>query len=209
MEIPEEFRRIFDAKLLEDIENNSEFLKVPAGETILKFGSTIRVVPIILKGVVKVSRLDDDGHAILLYYINPLESCAMTFTCCLQSKLSQIEAVAEQDVELLAIPIDVMDKWMNEHSSWKAFIMNTIQARFDELLKTIDQIAFSNLDVRLVDYLNKKADVTGSKLINLSHDQIAQELATSRVVISRLLKKLENDKKLLLYRNQIKLLTEL
>jgi len=102
-----------------------------------------------------------------------------------------------------------MDKWLSQYPTWKNFVMNTIQSRFEEMLTTIDQLAFQKLDDRLVHYLKEKSRVTNSTLINLSHEQIAQELATSRVVISRLLKKLENDKKLLLYRNQIKLLNAL
>lgn len=153
--------------------------------------------------------MDDDGRELLLYYVNPNESCAMTFTCCMQQHPSEIKAVAEEDVELLAIPISVMDEWMVKYPTWKSFVMETFRNRFNELLKTIDHIAFHKLDERLIHYLKEKSKATGSSLINLSHEQIAGELASSREVISRLLKKLENDKKLLLYRNQIKLLREL
>jgi CRP/FNR family transcriptional regulator len=124
----------------------------------------------------------------------------------MQQLESKIKAVAEEEVEMLAIPIDLMDAWMSKYHTWKSFVMGTIQARFDELLQAVDQIAFKKLDQRLEDYLREKADVTDSTLINLSHEQIAQDLATSRVVISRLLKKLEHDERVLLYRNQIKLL---
>jgi len=133
----------------------------------------------------------------------------MTFTCCMQQRTSEIRAVAEEDVEMLAIPVATMDEWMTKYPTWKSFVMRSVQNRFHELLKTIDQIAFQKLDERLVSYLKEKSKTTGSTLINLSHEQIANEMATSRVVVSRLLKKLETDKKLLLYRNQIKLLKEL
>ena len=156
-----------------------------------------------------VSRTEEDGREILLYYVNPNESCAMTFTCCTQQHASEIKAVAEEDVEMLSIPVGIMDEWMAKYPSWKSFVMRTVQNRFHELLKTIDQIAFQKLDERLVTYLKEKAKTTGSTLINISHEQIARELASSREVISRLLKKLETDKKLLLYRNQIKLLKEM
>jgi CRP/FNR family transcriptional regulator len=102
-----------------------------------------------------------------------------------------------------------MDKWMSKYPSWKSFVMRTVQNRFHELLKTIDQIAFQKLDERLVNYLKDKEKSAGSPLLNISHEQIANELATSREVISRLLKKLETDKKLLLYRNQIRLLKDM
>jgi len=119
---------------------------------------------------------------------------------------SEIKAVAEDTVELIAIPVGVMDEWIVKYPTWKAFVMKTIRTRFTELLKSIDQIAFQRLDERLVSYLKEKSKSSGSAVLNLSHEEIANDLASSRVVISRLLKKLENDNKLLLYRNQIKLL---
>lgn len=180
-----------------------------AGEVILNIGQAVSMMPLILSGTVKVSRIDEEGRELLLYYVNPNESCAMTFTCCLQQFPSEIKAVAEDDVEMLTLPVGVMDEWLVKYPTWKSFVMKTIHNRFNELLKAIDQIAFQKLDERLIQFLKEKSRVTGSTLINLSHEQIAQELATSRVVISRLLKKLENDNKLLLYRNQIKLLREL
>lgn len=126
----------------------------------------------------------------------------------MQQYPSEIKAEAESDLKLLAIPIQYMDEWMLRYPTWKSYVMRNLKLRFDELLKTIDQIAFQKLDDRLVYYLKEKSRIAGSSLINLSHQQIADDLASSRVVISRLLKTLENNKKLLLYRNQIKLLRE-
>mgnify|MGYP000290611278 FL=1 len=209
METLDIFREIFEPGLIKELHAKSKFITVKAGDVILDIGETVRQIPIILKGSVKVSRIDDDGKELLLYYVNPKESCAMTFTCCMQQHPSEIKAVAEEEVEMLAVPINVMDQWIVKYPSWKSFVMKTIQNRFNELLKTIDQIAFQKLDERLITYLKEKSKATNSTLINLSHQQIADELATSRVVISRLLKNLENEKKLLLYRNQIKLLKDL
>ena len=120
---------------------------------------------------------------------------------------SEIKVVAEEDSELFLLPIDVMDRWLHDYPTWKNFVMQTMRNRFNELLRTIDQMAFQKLDERLISYLKDKSEVSSSALINLSHEQIANELATSREVVSRLLKKLENDGKVLLYRNQIKLLS--
>ncbi|HEY4798049.1 MAG TPA: Crp/Fnr family transcriptional regulator [Bacteroidia bacterium] len=203
------FKDIFEPELLKELETKAKPVSVKAGDTILDIGQFVRQIPIITKGTVKVTRMDEDGKELLLYYVNSNESCAMTFTCCMQQYPSEIKAVAEDEVEMLALPIAVMDEWLVKYPTWKSFVMKTIRVRFNELLKTIDQIAFQKLDERLVSYLKDKSKATGSTLINLSHQQIADELATSRVVVSRLLKKLENDKKLLLYRNQIKLLKEL
>ena len=172
----------------------------------MDYGQIIRQMPLITKGSVKISRQDEDGHELFLYYINAHETCAMTFTCCMMRNASEIKAVAEEDVEMLLLPIDVMDKWMMKYTTWKSFIMRTIMLRFNELLKTIDQIAFQQLDERLIHYLTEKSKINHSSVITLSHQTIADDLASSRVVISRLLKKLENDKRIILYRNQIKLL---
>lgn len=209
MQIPEQFKTVFEPALLEELEKKGTYAFIKAGKTILDIGQTVRTMPIILSGLVKVSRLDDEGNELLLYYVNPQESCAMTFTCCMQQHPSEIRAVAEEDTDILMLPVSVMDEWLVKYPTWKSFVMRTIQYRFHELLNIVDQIAFQKLDERLVHYLKEKSKATGSAVLNLSHEQIANDLATSRVVISRLLKKLENDKKLLLYRNQIRLLKEL
>ena len=209
MHTKEIFKEIFEPDLIKELNAKSTFSEVKSGDVILNIGENVRQIQIIIKGSVKVSRIDEEGKELLLYYVNPKESCAMTFTCCMQQYPSEIKAVAEEDVEMLSVPIKVMDEWLVKFPSWKSFVMKTIHHRFNELLRTIDQIAFQKLDERLISYLKDKSKATHSTLVNLSHQQIADELATSRVVISRLLKKLENDKKLLLYRNQIKLLKDL
>jgi len=209
MIFPEKFKHTFEPELLKEIELRAKIVSVKEGNVILDIGQTTRVIPLLIKGTLKISRLDETGKELLLYYVNPLESCAMTFTCCIQQQPSEIKATAENDMEYFAIPVTVMNEWLVKYATWKSFVMQTIRNRFYELLQTIDQLAFQKLDQRLVLYLKEKSKATGSTLINLSHEQIAGEMASSREVISRLLKKLENDKKVLLYRNQIKLLRDL
>ena len=209
MNISDRFRFTFEPALLHELEEKSEFSSIKEGERIIDIGQIIRVVPIILTGSVKIVRQDEEGREILLYYINPNESCALTFTCCMEQYPSEIKAIAEDDVDFLAVPISLMDQWMVKYPTWKSFVMKTIRSRFNELLKTIDQVAFQKLDERLIYYLKERSHATGSSVLNLSHEQIANDLASSREVVSRLLKRLENDKKLLLYRNQIKLLKDL
>ena len=206
MEIRERFKEIFESELIDELERKGKLLHVEAGSAILDVGQTVRQLPLVLEGTLKVTRRDADGREALLYYINPSESCAMTFTCCMQQYPSEIRAVAESKTTVLAIPVSTMDEWLSKYPTWKAFVMRTIRTRFNEMLKAIDQIAFQKLDVRLVNYLKDKSRVAGSSVINLSHQQIADDLVTSRVVISRLLKRLENDGKVLLYRNQIKIM---
>jgi len=209
MEVMEHFKALFEPDLVRAIEKHAKLVSLKAGDVILDIGQIVRTMPIILSGSVKVSRIDEEGKELLLYYVNPNESCAMTFTCCMQQYPSEIKAVAEEDVDMLVIPVSHMDEWLVKYPTWKSFVMKTIRYRFHEMLNVIDQIAFQKLDERLVYYLKEKSKVTGSTLINLSHEQIASELATTRVVISRLLKVLENNNKVLLYRNQIKLLRDL
>jgi CRP/FNR family transcriptional regulator, anaerobic regulatory protein len=203
------FEDLFEPGLQAEIRAKAGRMRFKAGETILDAGQTVSFMPLILSGLVKVSRVEEDGRELFLYHINPEESCAMTFTCCMQGHASEIRAVAEEDVELLQVPIGAMDDWLARYPTWKGFVMRTIQNRFNELLKTIDLIAFQNLDQRLAAYLREKTRASGSSLVSLTHEQIAAEIGTARVVVSRLLKKLERDGKVLLYRQQIKVLGDL
>jgi len=205
----DKFSSVFEPKLLVELETKSMLMHVTGGETMLNPGQTIRAVPLVLSGTFKVSRINDEGQELLLYFVREGESCAMTFTCCMMAHASVIKGTAEEDSELICIPVSVMDEWLTKYPSWKRYVMTTILSRFTEVLKSIDEVAFKKLDDRLVNYLKTKSKGKGSSLINLSHQQIADDLGTNRVVISRLLKKLEIDKKVLLYRNQIKLLKDM
>ncbi len=209
MNISEKFKHTFEPELLCEIERKGKIVSGKEGDVILGIGQTVRLIPLLMNGILKITRVDDTGKELLLYYVHANESCAMTFTCCMQQYPSEIKATAETDIEYISIPIEVMDEWLSKFPTWKSFVMRTIRNRFNELLQAIDQLAFQKLDERLVHYLKEKSKATGSPLINLSHEEIATEMASSREVISRLLKKLENNKKVLLYRNQIKLMREL
>ena len=205
----DKFKATFEPELLNEIESKAQYVSVKEGAIIFDIGQTVRVIPLLLSGILKITREDDAGRELQLYYVHANESCAMTFTCCMQRYPSEIRATAETDVEFIAVPISVMDEWLEKYPTWKSFVMQTIRNRFNELLQAIDQLAFQWLDERLVHYLKEKSSATDSTVINLSHEQIAREMASSREVISRLLKKLENDKKVILLRNQIKLLRDL
>lgn len=180
-----------------------------AGQELIRMGQNITVVPMMLSGTLKVSRINDEGQELVLYYVRKGEGCAMTYSCGMMSKPSQVEGSAEEDLAMLCIPVNAMDEWMVKYPSWKKFVIATIVNEFMDVVKSVDEVTFKKMDDRLVGYLKEKSRITGSSLINLSHQQIADEMGTNRVVISRLLKKLENDKRLLLFRNQIKLLKEL
>ena len=209
MEIKDSIKNLFEPELIEEILAVGKIRKVSEGETVIAIGQPIVYMPIVLEGILKVSMMDDNGKELLMYYLNAEDGCAMTFTCCMQEAKSEILSVAEEDAELWMIPVEYMDKWMSKYPTWKHFVMRTMQNRFYEMLKALDMVAFNSLDARLLTYLKEKSKNTGKTVINVSHEQIANDLASSRVVISRMLKKLENEGKVLLYRNQIKLLKDL
>lgn len=197
---------IFEPGLLKEIQQFGIIQHFNEGDLIMDYGKYIRMMPVILNGTIKVYRLDEEGHEILLYYLSSGESCSMAYGCCIEAKKSEVKAIAEDDVELIAIPHIKLDEWLCKYPSWKNYIMRGFNERFIELLKSIESIAFHKLDDRLVAYLKEKKRLSGSSVIKATHHLIADELATSRVVISRLLKQLENSRKIILYRNEIKLL---
>lgn len=205
----ETLSNVFEPELIKEMAEFGALQQFKEGDLIMDYGKYIRMMPIVLKGTVKVYKHDDNGNEILLYYLSDMESCSMAYSCCLEAKKSEVKAVAEDDVELLAIPHHKLDEWLCKFSSWKNYVMRSFNERFIELLKSIESIAFHKLDERLIAYLKEKQRLSGSSVIKASHSTIADELATSRVVISRLLKQLENDKKIILYRNEIKLMSGL
>lgn len=197
---------ILENPLVNEIMESGKVMNFKEGDVIMDYDKVLKGMPIILQGTVKVLRRDDEGHEILLYYLSSNESCAMAYTCCMEARKSEVKAVAETPVELIMVPHEKLDEWLVKYPGWKSYIFHSFTMRFNELLKSVESIAFKKLDERLVDYLKEKSANTGSKVISLSHQQIADELGTSRVVISRLLKHLENDGKVLLYRNELKLM---
>ncbi|HMW27474.1 MAG TPA: Crp/Fnr family transcriptional regulator [Ferruginibacter sp.] len=200
---------IFEPELIKEIESSGEIKRFQEGDLIMDYGKYIRMMPLILKGTIKVLRMDESGKEILLYYLSSTESCSMAYSCCMEAKKSEVKAIAEDEVEIIAIPHEKLEEWLCKYPSWKNYIMRSFNERFLELLRSIESIAFHKLDERLIAYLKEKQRLSGSSVVKASHYQIADDLATSRVVISRLLKQLENDKKIILYRNEIKILPAL
>ena len=202
------FDALFEPALINEINQFGELKHFKEGDIIMDYGKYIRMMPMVISGTLKVLKKDETGKEILLYYLSSNESCSMAYSCCLEAKKSEVKAIAEEDVDLIAIPHTKLDEWLCKYPSWKNYIMRSFNLRFLELLKTVESIAFHKLDDRLIAYLKEKQRLSGSSVIKASHYLIADELATSRVVISLLLKKLENDGKIILYRNEIKLLND-
>lgn len=196
----------FEPGLISIIEKDAVFKTFKAGEVMMRKGQYIKSAVLVLEGRVKIYRESDEGSEFLMYYIGPGEACAVSMICALQARTSEITAIAEEDTEVLMIPIQVMDELMSQYKSWYQFVIQTYRSRFEELLTVVDNIAFRNMDERLEFYLKRYSDQTGKKHIDLSHQQIADDLNSSREVISRLLKKMEQQNRVRLHRNMIELL---
>lgn len=203
--VQENLPSIRDRDLLKKIAEAGQLMSLKHGTVILDYGQYIKLVPIVLNGVVKVTQEGENGD-ILLYYLTGGNTCPTAFTCCMADKTSEIRAIAEEDTDILAIPVKYIDEWSRDHVEWKNFIMNSYSIRFKELLSTIDAIAFSQLDVRLTKYLAKKVEVSNKNEFKITHKQIAMDLNTTREAISRLLKKMEQLGNLELSRNHIHVL---
>lgn len=176
------------------------------GDVILDENASIRSIPIVMKGMMKVIRTEEDGREILLYYIKAGESCIMSFLGGMHHEKSIVRAEIEEDAEILFLPVDKVSLFIKEHPEWLDYIFKLYHKRFEELLDIINAIAFKKVDERLLNLLHKKSELIHSDTINTTHEQLANELGTARVVVSRLLKQLEEDGRLKLGRNKITLL---
>lgn len=199
------YASIFEKDLIEEIEQTAVFKKIPQDTTLINIGDYVKSMPLLLSGAIKVLRVDDNADELLMYFLETGDTCAMTMSCCLGHTKSEIKAVAELDTELLMIPVQKMEEWTAKYKSWRNFVFESYHSRLQELLHTVDTIAFLNMDKRLLKYLKEKAKVSGDTTLHTTHQEIAYDLNTSRVVISRLLKKLETMKKIKLKRNSITL----
>ncbi len=200
------FPNIAEKALQEEIATVGKLTEFSAGTVIMDVGQYVKLVPLVIEGAIKVSREDEDGHELFLYYLQGGQTCSMSFTCCMMNKKSEIRTIAEENTKMIGIPIRYVDEWMTKYQSWKNFVMQTYDYRMMELVRTIDSIAFHHMDERLLAYLDKKAKATHSKVINATHQEIAYDLNASREAVSRLLKQLENDGQVKLGRNKIELI---
>lgn len=193
----------FEPALIEILENNAIEKKFIAGEIIVRTGQYIKSTVLVVTGRIKIYRQNDEGGEFLIYYLGPGEACAISLICALQSQTSEITAKAIEDTEVLMLPVQLMDELMRKYKSWSHFVIRTYRNRFDELLTVVDNIAFKNMDERLEFYLKRCKTDTGKMILNLTHQEIADDLNSSREVISRLLKKMEQLGKIKLNRNSI------
>lgn len=193
-----------DPRLLEEMSRNTRVKKVNRDDVLMSAGDQIFFVPIVQQGVLRIMREDNDGREVFLYHLYPGQTCAMAINCCQSGKKSMVKAIAEEDTEVLQIPVNMVEDWF-KYPEWRTFVNLTYNTRFAELMQVIDLIAFSNLDKQLLHYLQERTKATNAKVLKVTHQQIADELHTHREVISRLLRTMEEKNMVKLGRNTIEL----
>ncbi len=198
---------LFDKELLDEIIGVGMIKSFDEDSVIMDVGESIFYIPFVISGSLKVSRESKDGEELLLYYMESGDTCAMTLQCCVTKSKSQIRVTTLDETTLLMIPMEYMEKWMEKYHSWRQYILDSYHSRMMELMDTIDAMAFMRLDERLQKYLVDQAKLKGSLEIHHTHKQIAEDLHSSRVVISRLLKQMEVKGLIKLRRNKIILST--
>ena len=202
------FGKIFEEALLEEITRVGTLREVPADFELMDIGEPIKGVPLMLSGAIKISREDINGDELLLYYLEEGDSCTMTMAWEMGQQKSQIRALTELPSQLIMVPLSAVEDWSSRFPSWRKFIFQSYHKRMEELLATVDSIAFDQLEKRLWAYLVEKKRITKMNTLSITHQTIAQEMHSSRVVISRLLKRLEVDQKIRLHRNAIELIAQ-
>jgi CRP/FNR family transcriptional regulator, anaerobic regulatory protein len=188
--------------LIAEMEEKAAIRHFIAGQTLVKKNQYFKSALIVLDGLVKIYREDDEGNEFFIYYLEPGQACALSMVCASRQETSEIMAVAVKDTQVLTVPFNIIDEWMTKYKSWNNFALSAYRLRFEELLVTLDHVAFRNMDERLEFYLKRQAEKMGNNL-QLTHQQIAADLNSSREVISRLLKNMEKNKRLMLHRSSI------
>jgi len=204
--LQQKFSSTLDENLIKEIFEKGVFKSFKKNEIIIDINQPLNFIPLLLNGDIKILREDSEGNELLIYFLEAGETCTMSLTCCMDTSKSKIRAVAEKDTNLIMIPVNQMQQWFQSNESWRNFILRSYQTRFDEMLEAIDNIAFMKMDERLYKYLSNKSVLNSSKTLLVKHQDIAEDLHTSRVVISRILKQLENENKIKLGRNKIEIL---
>lgn len=202
-DILEPFSYLFDEEILNNISEVAKIKTFKKNDIIIDIGQELKYVPLLIRGNIKVLREDREGSELLLYVLESGDTCAMSLTCCMAKSVSKIRAIADEDTTVIMIPIEEMRSWFDTNTSWRSFILQSYQVRFDEMLETIDTLAFMKMDERLFKYLIDQVKLSASTDLEITHQEIAEDLHTSRVVVSRLLKQLEKQEKITLGRNKI------
>lgn len=197
------FEFLFEPELINEICKSGNIRVFKPDDEIIDIGMRITHMPIVISGSIKVMTEDKDGDELLLYYLELGDTCAVTLNCCTKKAKSTIRAITETDAELLFVPIEKMEEWMIKYKSWRNYVLDSYNERLNEMLAAIDNIVFNSMEERLEKYVKDKAWIAKSATLNLSHQDIANDLHSSRVVVSRLMKKLEKNGVIRQHRNKI------
>ena len=195
----------FEPELISEISNCGKLKTIAPHTTMMEIGQEISHIPLLISGSIKIFTEDESGDELFLYYLEHGDTCAMTLKCCSGKKKSNIHAITDEETKIIFIPVHKMDEWMVKYVSWRNFVLDSHHVRMKELLEAVDSLAFMNMEERLQKYLHDKVLVTRSSEIHITHAEIARDLHSSRVVISRLMKKLEKNGKVVQRRNMVSL----
>ena len=202
----EYYKVVFEKELIDEIVKVGTYKKIKENELLLDIGDKFNNIPLMLTGAIKISRENKNGDEIVLYFLERGDTCTITFGSGLQSSKSKVRGVAEKPTEVIFIPVEKLEEWMVKYKSWRNFVIDSYNIRLNEMLEAIDTLAFLKMDQRLFKYLTDKVQIMRSTELNTTHQEIAIDLNTSRVVVSRLLKQLENEGRIKLFRNKIEVL---
>ena len=197
---------VFEDELIEEIAKVGIYKKIEENELLLDIGDRLEQIPLMLTGAIKISRETDNGDELVLYFLERGDTCTVSFAGCLKNSESKIRGVAEKTSEVIFIPVQKMEEWMVKYKSWRDFVIESYNIRLNEMLEAIDTLAFMKMDERIYKYLTDKVKIMRDPNLNTTHQEIAIDMNTSRVVVSRLLKQLENEGKIKLFRNKIEVL---
>lgn len=197
---------VFEEELLDEIAQVGVYKKLRESEMLVDLGDKMKGIPLLIEGAIKIVREDKNGEEMLLYFLERGDTCASSFASAISNGKCGIRAIAEKESEIIFLPREKLDLWLVKYKSWRNFVIDSYNVRLNEMMETIDTLAFMRMDERLYKYLKDKAQILRETSLNTTHQDIAYDMHTSRVVISRLLKQLENEKKIKLYRNKIEIL---
>ena len=201
-----QYSNIFEDELIDEIIKVGYLKSIKNGELLIDVGDYLTHIPLILKGVVKIMRQDKAGEEIALYYLEAGDTCAISFANCLNRKQSIFMGIAEADIEAVFIPVEKVDDWLVKYKTWRHFIIDSYHFRLIEMVDSIDSLAFMRMEERIWKYLSHKVKISNDFDLEITHQDIAQDLNSSRVVITRILKKLHDDGKIYSTRNRVKVL---
>ena len=201
--ISEYYSNIFEEELIDEIVKVGHLDDIKSGELLIDIGDDMTHIPLILNGIVKIIRQEKEGEELVLYFLERGDTCAISFVNCINRKKSIFKGVVEQDIEAIFLPVEHIDGWLQKYKSWRRFIIDSYHFRLIEMVESIDSLAFMKLEQRMFKYLTDKVKITKDNILDITHQEIATDLNSSRVVVSRLLKQLENEGKIIMRRNRI------